>query len=89
MISSLGFFEKEEQGWGITIARLEADNKGDYYEVTVHIHYVDCEICLKMAELVQRQLFNLFYPHRALSVEDEVANLVALLRRGAKHIRCD
>ena len=70
--------QKEEQGWGITIARLEADKEGDRYEVTVHIHYVDSEMCLKMAELVQRQLYNLFYPHRALSVEEEVAHLVAL-----------
>ena len=70
--------EKEEQGWGITIARLETDSEDDRYEVTVHIHYVDSEMCLRMAELVQRQLFNLFYPHQALSVEEEAAHLVAL-----------
>lgn len=70
--------EKEDQDWGMTIARLEADREGDHYEVTVHIHYVNSELCLRMAELVQKQLFNLFYPHRALSVEQEVAHLVAL-----------
>ena len=64
----------------MTIARLEVKKEDGDYRVIVHIHYVDSEICLRMSELVQLLLFNLFHPHQSLSVEEEVAQLVALGR---------